>query len=298
MTMSNEKALDVNGLSAATGASTPDADALGQAVFRRRQKRLRRERRTFLAIRAASLVAVFVGWQIYGSHTIAILFAPLTTVIYQGYLLFLHANLGSQLLYSVKTFAAGYALGLSIGIFIGMLTGAYRAAEAAISMYIFALYATPMVALVPIISLWVGYNFTAQVVIVTLFVVWPVTVTVFHGVRQIDPELMEVSRSLRLNRRQTWRHVLLPGAVPFIITGATQGVAMGLVGVIIAEVQTELTGIGQALQFQSSTYHTAGALAVILLIMALGSTLRAILSFVQHRVVPWQRIDRGGGKRH
>ncbi|MEO9181293.1 MAG: ABC transporter permease subunit [Acidimicrobiales bacterium] len=235
-----------------------------------------------------------VGWQIYGSHTLAILFAPLTTVLYQGYVLFAHYNLGGELLYSVKTFAVGYGLGLGIGMFIGMLTGAYRAAEAAVSMYIFALYATPMVALVPIISLWVGYNFTAQVVIVTLFVVWPVTVIVFHGVRQIDSDLMEVSRSLRLNRRQTWLHVLLPGSVPYIITGAAQGVAMGLVGVILAEVQTELTGIGQALQTESSTYHTAGALAVILLIMALGLTLRAILSFVQHRLVPWQRADRGG----
>jgi NitT/TauT family transport system permease protein len=153
-----------------------------------------------------------------------------------------------------------------------------------------------MVALVPIISLWVGYNFKAQVVIVTLFVVWPVTVTVFHGIHEIDPELLEVSRSLRLNRRQTWLHVLLPGAVPFIMAGATQGVAMGLVGVIIAEVQTQLTGIGDALQTQSSTYHTAASLAVILLIMALGLSLRLVLTLIRRWVVPWQRVEQG--RRH
>jgi ABC-type nitrate/sulfonate/bicarbonate transport system permease component len=294
MTTINDKPRSISSDSDTTQLSTV---AIGQQIFRKRQQRQRRERMVFMSIRTLSLVAVFTGWQIYGSHTIAILFAPLTTVLHQGYLLFAHDQLGSQLLYSVKTFAYGYLLGMVVGVFLGMLTGAYRAAEAAISMYIFALYATPMVALVPIISLWVGYNFTAQVVIVTLFVVWPVTVTVFHGIRQIDPEFMEVSRSLRLSRRQTWLHVLLPGAVPFIITGATQGVAMGMVGVIIAEVQTQLTGIGDALQTQSSTYHTAGALAVILLIMALGLTLRVILSFIQHRVIPWQRIDRGGGKR-
>lgn len=269
---------------------------IGQLIFRRRQRRLRRQRMVFLGIRIASLAIVFISWQIYGSHTIAILFAPLTTVIHQGYLLFAQHGLGGQLFISVKTFAWGYFLGMFVGVFLGMLTGAYRSAEAAISMYVFALYATPMVALVPIISLWVGYNFTAQVTIVTLFVVWPVTVTVFHGIREIDPELLEVSRSLRLNHRQTWLHVLLPGAVPFIITGATQGVAMGMVGVIIAEVQTELTGIGDALQTESSTYHTAAALAVILLIMVLGLTLRLILSIIQRWVVPWQRVD--NGRRH
>ncbi len=287
---------DVNtneSLPARADAVAPTPETLGRQVLQRRQKRLRKERWTFVGIRLLSLLVVMIGWQIYGSHTIAILFAPLTTVIHQGYILFAHYQLGSELLYSIETFAYGYVFGLLIGIFIGMLTGAYRAAEAAISMYIFALYATPMVAIVPIISLWVGYSFTAQVVIVTLFVVWPVTVTVFHGIQEIDSDLMEVSRSLRLNRRQTWLHVLLPGAVPFIITGATQGVAMGMVGVIIAEVQTELTGIGKALQTEASTYHTAGALAVILLIMALGLTLRALLSVVKRWVVPWQRLDRG-----
>jgi ABC-type nitrate/sulfonate/bicarbonate transport system permease component len=294
MTTINDKPQSIYSDSNTSHLSTAE---IGQRIFRKRRQRQRRERMVFLSIRVLSLAAVFIGWQIYGSHTIAILFAPLTTVLHQGYLLFAHDQLGSQLLFSVKTFAYGYFLGMAIGVFLGMLTGAYRSAEAALSMYIFALYATPMVALVPIISLWVGYNFTAQVVIVTLFVVWPVTVTVFHGIRQIDPEFMEVSRSLRLNARQTWLHVLLPGAVPYIITGATQGVAMGMVGVILAEVQTQLTGIGDALQTQSSTYHTAAALAVILLIMALGLTLRVILSFIQHRVVPWQRLDRGSGKR-
>ncbi len=294
MTIDNDK--DLSPVTPVDPGARVSTEEIGRIIFRRRQRKLRRQRMVFLAIRVASLAIVFVGWQIYGSHTIAILFAPLTTVIHQGYTLFTQQGLGGQLWVSVKTFVLGYVLGMLIGVFLGMLTGAYRAAEAAISMYVFALYATPMVALVPIISLWVGYNYTSQVVIVTLFVVWPVTVTVFHGIREIDGELLEVSRSLRLNRRQTWLHVLLPGAVPFIITGATQGVAMGMVGVIIAEVQTQLTGIGDALQTQSSTYHTAAALAVILLIMALGLSLRLVLSLIQRWVIPWQRVDRG--RRH
>ena len=268
---------------------------LGAQIRDARRRRARRARRRFLAIRLISLVVVFGAWQIYGMHTIAILFAPISTVLHQGYLLFAHDQLGSQLGYSMWTFACGYAIGVAIGIVLGMLMGAYRWAEAAASMYVFALYATPMVALVPIISLWIGFDATAQIVIIALFVTWPMTVTVFHGVRQIDAELMEVSRSLRLNRRQMWVHVLLPGAVPFVITGATQGVAMGLVGVIIAELQTQLSGLGDALQTQSQTYHTAAALAVILLIMVLGVGLRAILGLVHHRAVPWLRIDRGDG---
>lgn len=279
------------------GLAKASDDALGRQVLGDRRRRALRERRTFLAIRFVSLVVVFGAWQLYGMHTIAILFAPISTVVHSGYELFAHDQLGSELGYSMWTFGVGYVIGVSIGIVLGMLTGAYRAAEAAVSMYVFALYATPMVALVPIITLWIGFDATAQIVIIALFVTWPMTVTVFHGVRQIDAELMEVARSLRLSKRQTWAHVLLPGAVPYVITGATQGVAMGLVGVIIAELQTQLSGLGAALQTQSQTYHTAAALAVVLLIMVLGVTLRAVLALVQRRMVPWLRIDRGDGKR-
>ena len=292
-----QRAAEAPQLAAEPGREPADLDALNEQIRGARRRRTRRERRAFLAIRLLSLVVVFTAWQLYGMHTIAILFAPISTVVHSGYELFAHDRLGSELGYSLWTFGVGYLIGLAAGIVIGMLMGAYRAAEAAVSMYVFALYATPMVALVPIISLWIGFDATAQIVIIALFVTWPMTVTVYHGVRQIDAELLEVARSLRLSRRQTWAHVLLPGAVPYVITGATQGVAMGLVGVIIAELQTQLSGLGAALQTQSQTYHTAAALAVVLLIMVLGVVLRALLGLAHKHLVPWLRIDRGDGKR-
>lgn len=268
-------------------------DELEHQVREARRRRGMRDRRRFVAIRVVSLLIVMAAWQLYGMHSIAILFAPLTTVVHDGYTLFTQGKLLSQLGYSMWTLALGYTIGATVGIVLGMLMGAYRSAEAAVSTYVFALYATPMVALVPIISLWIGFTATAQVVIIALFVVWPMTVTVFHGVRNIDAELMEVARSLRLNRKLTWLHVLLPGSVPFVITGATQGVAMGLVGVIISEISTELSGLGQALETESQTYHTAAALSVVLLIMVLGVCLRAILGVVQRRFVPWLRVESG-----
>ncbi|MGH9109851.1 MAG: ABC transporter permease [Acidimicrobiales bacterium] len=290
------RALDETGASSVSRASS-EAESLGQQVRDARRRRTQRNHRRLTAIRLLSLVIVIAAWQIYGMHSIAILFAPITTVIHDGYLLFTKGQLASELGYSMWTFALGYAIGAVVGITVGMFMGAYRAAEAAVSMYVFALYATPMVALVPIISLWIGFDATAQVVVIALFVVWPMSVIVFHGVRNIDAELMEVGRSLRLNRRQTWSHLLLPGAVPFVITGATQGVAMGLVGMIIAEISMELSGIGRALETESQTYHTASALAVVLLIMILGVSLRSLLVLVERRLIPWLRVEHEAGRR-
>jgi NitT/TauT family transport system permease protein len=295
--MPNGRTALVSSQSWASVAESGEAERILGEVRSAKRRRSVRERRRALVVRVTSLVIVFVAWQLYGMHTIPILFDPISTVVHDGYNLFADGTLGPALGYSMWTFAMGYVIGGVVGVVVGLLLGAYRYVEAAASMYVYALYATPMVALVPIISLWIGFSATAQVVIISLFVVWPMTVTVYHGVRNIDPELMEVARSIRLNRRQTWIHVLLPGSVPFVITGARQGIAMALVGMIIAEIQTELTGIGRVLESESSTYHTAAALSVVLLIMVLGVVLRTLLVLAQRYLIPWMRMERGGRKR-
>jgi NitT/TauT family transport system permease protein len=114
-------------------------------------------------------------------------------------------------------------------------------------------------------------------------------VSVSYGVRNIDGDLLEVARSLRMGRASLWRHVLLPGTVPYIAAGAAQGVAMGLVGMFIAEIFTQLTGLGNLLETAAQTYHTDEALAVLLVIMALGVTLRGLITLVQRRVAPWAK---------
>jgi len=271
---------------------SPLAEQIEAVVSRTRQSRQRRHRWTFIGIRALSLVLVLGAWQFYGLHTLEILFAPITAVVAAGVRLFQTQNLGGAIGYSLWTFAIGYAAGLIAGVAIGMLMAVYRNVEAAIGMYVYALYATPMVALVPLLSIWFGFGVPTQEVIIGLFVLFPVLVTVYHGVRNIDPELLEIARSLCLNRRQLWRHVLLPGSLPFIAAGATQGVAMGLVGMFIAEIFTELSGIGSVLETASQTYHTADALAALLVIMSLGVILRTGIGFAQRKIAPWSNLPR------
>jgi NitT/TauT family transport system permease protein len=90
-----------------------------------------------------------------------------------------------------------------------------------------------------------------------------------------------------MGRLSLWRHVLLPGTVPYIAAGAAQGVAMGLVGMFIAEIFTQLSGLGNQLESAAQTYHTDRALAVLLVIMTLGIVLRALITLVQRRFAPW-----------
>ncbi|HUZ36256.1 MAG TPA: ABC transporter permease [Streptosporangiaceae bacterium] len=259
------------------------------AIAERRRRRARRDRRTYLAIRIVSLAVVLAAWQWYGMHSIAIIFDPITKVLAALAHLWREGGLGSAIWYSLWTFAIGYLAGLIAGVVIGMCIGAYQKAEAAAGLYLQALYATPMVAIVPLLSIWLGFGVLTQELIIALFVLFPSVVTVSYGVRNLDTDLLEVARSLRMSRLSLWRHVLLPGTVPYIAAGAAQGVAMGLVGMFIAEIFTQLTGLGNLLETAAQTYHTDEALAVLLVIMTLGVLLRALITFIQRKVAPWAK---------
>lgn len=259
------------------------------AIVARRRRRRRRDRRVFLAIRLISLAIVVAAWQYYGLHTVAVIFVPLTTVFRALGTEFHSLGLASAIWYSLWTFAIGYAIGMAVGVVIGMCVGLYRAAEAGLGLYLQALYATPMVAIVPLLSIWMGFGVLTQEVIIAMFVVFPCVVSVSVGVRNLDSDLLEVARSMRMSRLALWRHVLLPGTVPYITAGAAQGVAMGLVGMFIAEIFTQLSGLGNQLESAAQTYHTDRALAVLLVIMALGVILRTLITFVQRKFAPWAK---------
>lgn len=258
-------------------------------IAARRRRRTIRDRRAFLTIRLISLTVIVAAWQYYGMHTVGVIFEPLTKVIGALGTEFTTYGLASAIWYSLWTFAIGYVAGVLIGVVIGMCIGLYRLAEAGVGLYVHALYATPMVAIVPLLSIWMGFGVLTQEVIIVLFVVFPCVVTVSVGVRNLDADLLEVARSLRMNRLSMWRHVMLPGTVPYIAAGAAQGVAMGLVGMFIAEIFTQLSGLGNQLQSAAQTYHTDRALAVLLVIMTLGVVLRALITLVQRRFAPWMK---------
>ncbi len=262
-------------------------DEIAKGVQERRRKQTRRNLVALWAIRIVSLLIVLTAWQIYGYHSLAIVFSPFTTVIQAGIDLFVNQNFGEAVIYSIETFLMGMVIGAALGITAGLLIGWSKKAEAAIGMYIYALYATPMVALVPLITLWFGFELKAQLILIVLFVFFPVVVTVYNGVTHVDRSLLDVGRVFGASQLQMWQHIVLPAVVPFIMTGLTQAVAMGLVGMFISEIFTALSGIGAVLETQANAYHTAPTLATILVIMVLGVSFRFLVSVLQKRLAPW-----------
>ncbi|MEJ2358261.1 MAG: ABC transporter permease [Deinococcales bacterium] len=272
----------------------PDARAaLRERVKQRRRQAERRTRNRYLLIRALSFIVVLGAWQIYGASTLEIIFTPFTAVIAHLYELLVSGPLAGAILYSVSMFLGGLVIGSIIGITLGVAMGRFAVFEAAVGMYVYAIYSTPLVALIPLISLWFGFGVQAQLIIISMFVLFPVTIAVYNGVRSVDPSLVEVARSFRANEMAMWRHVIIPSVVPYIVTGLSQGVAMGLVGMFISEIYTALSGMGQILAFSANAYKTADMLAVLLTVMILGGFFRTVIEELRKRLAPWFNKDTG-----
>lgn len=258
-----------------------------ERVKLRMQDAERKRRQKLFAIRVISFVIVLGAWQLYGLTTLDIVFVPFTSVVVHLYHLLVYGTLAGAIGYSVSMFLGGLVIGSVLGIALGVAMGRFATFEAAVGVYVYAIYSTPLVALIPLISLWFGFGIEAQLIIISMFVLFPVTIAVYNGVRNVDSSLVEVATSFRANEAEMWRHVILPSIVPYIVTGLSQGVAMGLVGMFISEIYTALSGMGQLLAFSANSYKTADTLAVLLTVMILGVFFRTLIEKLRGRLAPW-----------
>lgn len=264
-------------------------------LARRTRARRERTRRQLLkwGVRLASLT-IFLGvWQWYGSSVNPILFAPPTKIAHEFWVLTRDGTLPKALLQSLRVFGIGLGIAILVGIPLALVWARFQIVDWAIQGYINAIYATPLVALVPLLVLWFGFGLKAKAVIVFSFGVFPLLLTVYQGARSVDPELLEVSRSLRLSELQTWRHVILPSSVPFIAAGLNLSVGRALVGLIIAEFYTSAGGLGYLVLTAGNTFQTAKMFVPIIVVMLLGVFLLGTTRSLKRRVAPWsEREDR------
>jgi NitT/TauT family transport system permease protein len=179
------------------------------------------------------------------------------------------------------------------GVAIGLAIGRSRVLEALLDVPLTALYAVPMVALVPVIVLWAGFGPTAKVVIVFLFSVFAVSLNTARGVREVDPQLIEVARAYSASEVGLWKDVVLPSALPYIVTGIRLAVGRALVGVIIAEFYTSIAGLGFLIVSYANTFQTAKVFVPVVILMVLGVVLTAALHLLEGRLAPWQLEKEG-----
>lgn len=185
----------------------------------------------------------------------------------------------------------GMVFSIIVGIPLGAAMARFKQLDWTLNMYINALYSTPMVALVPILVLWLGIRIEAKVTVVFLFAFFPILINKYKGVKEVDQHIVEVARAFRSSEWHMWRDVFLPWAVPYIAAGVRLAIGRSLVGMVIAEFYTAISGLGYMITRYAHIFRMDRTFVPVILLMVMGVTMTAALGYLERRVAPWNRND-------
>ncbi|PSN83543.1 hypothetical protein B9Q01_04400 [Candidatus Marsarchaeota G1 archaeon OSP_D] len=216
----------------------------------------------------------------------------------------------SMLLQTLEITAIGFLLSSAVGIPIGYLIGRWRAAEAIIDPWINALYAIPMVALIPLLYFGSGSlipvsvfdyqgDLLPDVLVSFIMAVFTIIINTYQGVRLVSNSLVEVGKAFGASENQLTRHVVIPAALPDIVAGMRLGLGRALLGAIIAEALLSTNGLGYAMLAFQSILNTPYMVATIMVIAFIGFVLLQTPKLIERRLFKWketERIKRGGNE--
>jgi NitT/TauT family transport system permease protein len=173
--------------------------------------------------------------------------------------------------------------------------GRYRRLDWMMSPYVNGLYATPTVAFLPVLSLWLGLYTGPKIAIVVLLAIFPIIKNTYAGVVTVGAELLEPAMSMRASEFQIARLIIAPAIVPFIMAGLRLSVGRGIVGLVVGEFFTAQTGLGGLLVRYASSFRTAEVFVPIILLVAVGYALTSLVAVLQRGLAPWKETERDQG---
>jgi ABC-type nitrate/sulfonate/bicarbonate transport system permease component len=239
-------------------------------------------------ITVGSLVVLIGAWEIFGRDVNPVFGSYPSAIAEAAVVLARSGKLWTALLDSLRPFAVGYALAIVVGVPLGLIIGRFRVVEAAIGIYITAGYAMPLVALVPLLILWLGLGFTVKVAIIFLLSVFPICINTWLGVTAVPKSLIEVGKSFVAPDSVILRRIILPATLPYIMAGIRLAVGRAVVAMVIAEFFTSISGLGAIIITSANNFDTATTFVPIIIIMLLAVALNFLIGAVERWVAPWQ----------
>lgn len=191
---------------------------------------------------------------------------------------------------SARDFVIGFGLGVGGGIIGGLVISWYRKVGY-LADYVFTFaYATPHVALIPLLIVWFGVGSHASISMVVLMTFFPVLINTASGISSVDHNLLEMARSMNVTGWRLFRTVLLPGSVPAIMSGVRLAVGLGLIGVIVSEFQASTEGLGYMITMAGSNFETAQVFVGVAIVSLIGVVLTQLARMAERRCDRWRPV--------
>lgn len=250
----------------------------------------RRSSRGWLVILIEFAVILLV-WQIAVAvlKLVSPVFLPAPTQIFDAFVRLLQkGDLIGHATYSLRNVAVGYAMGTSLGVVLGLLIGGSMPLTRLAGPIVWALYAMPWVAIKPMTTVWFGFGPEPIIFLVFLSSLLPVLINTAAGVRTIDRSLLRAAAVFGASRLDTWRKVMLPGSVPFVLTGMRLAVVTAFIALLVGEIGGSARGLGAVLNIAASKFRAADVFAVIVMVVTLSVTCVWVVGRIERRVASWR----------
>jgi ABC-type nitrate/sulfonate/bicarbonate transport system permease component len=239
-------------------------------------------------ITSLSVAALLGLWEFFGRDVNPV-FGSYPSAIFLAFVeLVRTGQLGAALYESLRPFIVGYGLAIIVGVPLGLVIGRYRVLEAALGIYVTAGYAMPLVALVPLLILWLGLGFAVKAAVVFLMSVFPICINTWLGVTAVPKNLIEVGKSFVASDAVILWRIALPATLPYIMAGIRLAVGRAVVAMVIAEFFTTISGLGAIIINSANNFDTAAMFVPIMVLMMLAIGLNSLIGYVERRVAPWQ----------
>ena len=244
------------------------------------------KRSALLSVTAAAVVFVVV-WKlivVVGGYPVFILPSP--EIVFGRFVTaWTDGTILPHALATLQEIVIGFIVGATLAVIVGYLLARSVLAERLLSPYLVAAQATPILALAPLLVLWLGTGLLPKVVICALIVFFPVAVATMVGIRAVDKRLLELGRSLRATRWQVFRYLELPAATPQILGGMRVGVTLAVIGAIVGEWAGADKGLGVLINLARGSLFDFPLMFATLLTVALIAIVLYLLVVLAERVL-------------
>ncbi len=242
-------------------------------------------------LRIGSFLAVMVTWELLGRQVAPLFMSYPTAIAAAAVTMTADGELIQALLESMETLLLAFAISALLGTALGLAIGRYRAVEAMTDWLVNALYATPLVAIIPLVILWLGLGFSAKLFIVIILAIFPILINTAAGVRNVSGQLIDVGTAFAATEREIFTKIILPASLPYMMTGLRLGIGRAIIGMVVAEFFTAITGLGALIVKYGNQYDTASMFVPILALMGLGILLTAAVRRAEIWIAPWKTTE-------
>jgi NitT/TauT family transport system permease protein len=286
----NEQQAGAPPMAAGLAARTVAAPDAAERARRRRS----RDSALVLAVQVALVILVIAGAYWLSRVAGRLIMPSPTDILTQFVKLWRDGTRLNALGQSLVEMLSGFALGAVTGVVGGMLLGGFRFVGRVLDPFVNAINSTPGAAFIPLIIAWFGLYTEAKVVVVWHAAFFPILIATAAGIGNANKELVEMARSFGASRLTLFWRVMLPDAVPTILSGLRIGAAIATVGTVVAELYMAQSGLGGLLADAGARFQMDRYFAVVIVLMALGTLITGGLKLVENRLGRWRISQREG----